>query len=294
MMTSPVRMPAGPAGPLASMPAMSADAAEAEALGDLGGHLLDAHAEPAAPRLAEFAQLRDDRPGGIGRHREGDADIAAGLREDRRVDADDVAGHVEQGAAGIAAVNGGIGLDVIVEGTGLDVAVLGRDDAGRHRAAEAERVADGHHRLADADLVGIGEVDRLQGPRRLDAQHRHVDLAVAADQLGGQPGAVIEDDGDLVGAVDDVVVGDDDAGGIDHKARAERGLAALRLLLLAVGAGRAGTAGRVLAAAAEEFLEQFVEGGAGAGPGIGAAGRAGRPAGLAGAGTGGGVDARRG
>jgi hypothetical protein len=74
----------------------AAPAAEVEALGNLVGDLLDAHAEPAAPRLAELAQLRDDRPGGIGGNGEGDADIAAGLREDRRVDADDVAGHVEQ------------------------------------------------------------------------------------------------------------------------------------------------------------------------------------------------------
>ena len=47
----------------------------------------------------------------------------------------------------------GVGLDVVVVGAGLDVAAARRDDAGRDRAAEAERVADRHHPVADAHLV---------------------------------------------------------------------------------------------------------------------------------------------
>ena len=35
---------------------------DAEALGDVVGDLLDAHAEPAAPHFAELAQLVDDAP----------------------------------------------------------------------------------------------------------------------------------------------------------------------------------------------------------------------------------------
>ena len=41
---------------------------------------------------------------------------------------------------------------------------------------------------------------------------REVGLLVDADELGLELGAVVEDDGDLVGVRDDVVVGDDDAG----------------------------------------------------------------------------------
>ena len=55
-------MDARPAWPgrLSSTPATSAPCAvaEAEALGDRVVDLLDAHAEPAAPRLAELLQLR--------------------------------------------------------------------------------------------------------------------------------------------------------------------------------------------------------------------------------------------
>ena len=118
---------------------------------------------PIQPRLhlAEAAQLLDDRHGDLGGHRKADADRAAGRRHDRGVDADHLAVDVEERAAGIAAVDGGVGLDVVVVGAGIDVAVERRDDAGRHRAAEAERVADREHPVADAQLLGAAELRRL-------------------------------------------------------------------------------------------------------------------------------------
>src|SRR5262249_1899681 len=47
---------------------------DAEALGDVVGDLLDAHAEPAAASLAELPQLIDHRGDGLRRYREADAD----------------------------------------------------------------------------------------------------------------------------------------------------------------------------------------------------------------------------
>ena len=55
-----------------------------------------------------------------------------------------------------------------------------------------------------------------------------VGLVIAADDLGRQSGAVGEVDLDLLGALDDMVVGYDDAVGGDDEARAE----AARLLHL--------------------------------------------------------------
>ena len=78
---------------------------------------------------------------------------------------------------------------------------------------------------------------------------RDVGLGVAADDLGLQIGVVVQDDGDLVGIGDDVVVGDDVAGRIDDEAGAERGrLARLRLGIAAA-----------LAAVIEEILEELLE-----------------------------------
>ena len=132
MITSPGWMPALSAGPPSMTPATSAPLrlVEAEAFGDLVGDRLDAHAEPAAPGLAEIARAgRRRRLASCRRDREADADRAARRRDDGGVDADHLAVHVEQRAAGIAAVDGGVGLDEVVIGTGIDVAVARRDDA---------------------------------------------------------------------------------------------------------------------------------------------------------------------
>src|SRR5208283_860364 len=116
--------------------------AEAERLGDRVVDALYANAEPSPSRLAELLQLLDHRRDGVRGRREANADRIAGGREDRRVDADDLAVHVEHGAAGIAFVDRRVGLDVAVVGSLVDVAVARRDDARRHRAAEPEGIAD--------------------------------------------------------------------------------------------------------------------------------------------------------
>src|SRR4051812_46090417 len=120
---------------------------DVEAFGDLVGDLLDADAEPAAAELAELPELIDHGGDRLGRHGETKTDRAAGRRDDQRVDAHDLALEIEQRAAGIAAVDRGVGLDVAVVGSLADVAVARRDDAGRDRTAEAEGVADRDHPL---------------------------------------------------------------------------------------------------------------------------------------------------
>ena len=83
----------------------------------------------------------------------------------------DLAAEVEQRPAGIAAIDGGVGLDVVVVRARIDVAVARRDDAGGDRAAEAERIADGDHPFAEPQLVGIAELHRLERLVGLHAQH---------------------------------------------------------------------------------------------------------------------------
>ena len=68
--------------------------------------------------------------------------------------------RLKAGTAGIAAVHRRVDLQEVVVGAGADVAAAGRDDAGGHRAAEAERIADGDDPVADADLAVVGEVRR--------------------------------------------------------------------------------------------------------------------------------------
>jgi len=65
------------------------------------------------------------------------------------------------------------------------------------------------------------ELDEGQVTPGIDLQHREVGLVVGSDDGGGQPGAVGEIDLDLVGALDDMVVGDDRAICADDEAGAQ-------------------------------------------------------------------------
>ena len=78
-------------------------------------------------------------------------------REDRGIDPNHLAFEVEHRSARIAAVDRGIGLDEVVIGAGIDIAMARRDDTCSDRTAEAVRVADRDHPLADAGTVGITE-----------------------------------------------------------------------------------------------------------------------------------------
>ena len=222
---------------------------EAEALGDLVGHALDVDAKPAAPRMAELPDLIDHRLGQVRRNGEADADRAARGREDRGVDADHLAVHVEHRSARIAAVDRGIGLEEIVIGAGIDLARARRQDSGRHRAAQPEGIADRQHPIADPDLVAVAELDRGERLGRFDAQQRQIGLGVLAHHLGLEIGVVLKRHGDLVRIGDDVVVGHHQARGIDDEARAERGRMARQGFLLAV----------MRPVLVEEILEEILE-----------------------------------
>jgi hypothetical protein len=84
-------------------------------------------------------------------------------------------------------------------------------------------IADRHHAVADARLVAVAELDGLQRLVALDLQHSDVDFGVLAEHLGLQLAAVGEDHHHVVGVADHVVVGDDDAAGVDDETGAERG-----------------------------------------------------------------------
>src|SRR3546814_17892812 len=79
---------------------------------------------------------------------------------------------------------------------------------------------------------------------RLDLEDRKIGLRIRADQRRLQLVAVREDHLDIVGALDHVVVGHDEAGRIDHEAGAER----IDLLIAAA------------AVTLEEVVEEFLEG----------------------------------
>ncbi len=157
---------------------------------------------------------------------------AAGAREDRGVDADQLAGHVDQRAAGVAGIDRRIGLDeeLIVGDADLG-ARQRRDDAMGHGLADAERIADREHHVTDQQFVGIGEFERRETLFAvLDSQHREIAAAVLQHDLGLELALVGERNLYLVRAFDHMVVGHDKAGRIHHHTGPQRALHLFRLL----------------------------------------------------------------
>ena len=93
---------------------------DAELLAHALGDVLHDDAQAAADDLALFPELGDDLLGHVGGDGEADADVPAGRREDVAVDADDLAPHVDQRAAGVAPVDGRVGLDEVLVGRDVD------------------------------------------------------------------------------------------------------------------------------------------------------------------------------
>ena len=94
--------------------------------------------------------------------------------------------EIDQRAAGIARIDGGVGLDEeLIVGDADLRARQRRDDAVRHGLADAERIADGQHDVADLQRVGIGEVDAREAlVPVLDAQHGEIGARVLEHDLG--------------------------------------------------------------------------------------------------------------
>src|SRR5690606_25911077 len=98
---------------------------EVERLGELGGHLLDLHADEAALDDTVGHQRLDHGLGDGRRHGKADADAAPAGADDGGADADHLAGGVEYGAAGVARVDLGVELQVVVVRARIQVAPRG-------------------------------------------------------------------------------------------------------------------------------------------------------------------------
>ena len=148
---------------------------------------------------------------------------------DERVDAHQLTVVVDERAAGVARVDGGIGLNHV----GIDGVTAGRahgrgaverrDDTGGDRLLVAERRPDRHDPLAHVELGGITDLDRreLGGVGVLELDDGQVARGIVAHELGLVRGAVVHGHHVLVIAIDHMVVGKDMALSIEHHARTD-------------------------------------------------------------------------
>ena len=198
---------------------------QAEGPGGVFIHVLNGDADPAAADLLVLLELVDDTFGHAARDGEADT-LTAG--DDGRVHPDNLAFHVDQGAAAVAGVDGGVRLEEVVKRPGLDAAALGAQDARGNRVPQAEGVADGEDPFAHFHLVGVAEVQEWQGRVGLYLEQGDVGFFVSPDDLSLEgmllAGAALKVDENGIRASNHVVVGHDVAVGGNEEAGTEGAL----------------------------------------------------------------------
>ena len=121
-------------------------------------------------------------------------------------DAEKVAVEVDQSAAGIARIDGGVGLNRVFKSADAEVAPEGADDAERDGLSHAVGIADGEYDVTDPRLIGCREGD-CRDVLEIDFQDRHVGLRIGADNTGLAAPAIRQCYFDFIGGFDHVVVG---------------------------------------------------------------------------------------
>src|SRR5215468_3876529 len=181
----------------------AANILESEIRGDVRSDSLNADAQIAAPDVAAFYQLFGDASSHVSRDREADADVAAGRRDDLRVDPHEFARRVDQRASGIALIDRRVGLQKALEAAVAQTrrASLRADDPGGHRLADAERIAHGQRHVAHPYAIGISQREHRQVVR-VDLEHGQIAARIIAYDLRVVTSIVRQFGPDLLGPVD--------------------------------------------------------------------------------------------
>jgi hypothetical protein len=146
-----------------------------------------------------------------------------------RVDADHLPPAVDEWAAAVAWIQGGIGLNDIVDKVARDApqgSAQGADDTGRHRRFKSVRTANRHDQLTDTQLGRITQngMRYLAGVGLHDGQVRP---GIIADDATIDLLAVAKADTNMLVAPDDVMIGQKEPIGREEDARSAAAAPAL-------------------------------------------------------------------
>ena len=178
--------------------------------------------------MTGVAQLRKNRPRLIDRHREPDV---GGARADRRVDADHLAASVDQRPPAVAEIDRGVGLDVPVERAVEQLPSDEADDADRHRVLVGQRIANGDDPFAHTQRIGIAKGGERERPRGINLDERDIGIGVRADARRVQVPSIRQPHHDAIGAVNDVMIREDQTIGVDDEAGTGAAAWTLRIAL---------------------------------------------------------------
>src|SRR2546430_12108074 len=99
-------------------------------------------------------------------------------RDDGGINTHHLSVHVEQWPTRVARIDGRIGLDEVIIRTGPDHTAFGAHDPCRYRMAQAKRIADRHHPLADFEVSGVAHWSHREYPCGRDFQHGQIRLVI--------------------------------------------------------------------------------------------------------------------
>src|SRR5579885_286415 len=179
-------------------------------LGQFGADGDGLDAERRAPHASQGDQVIENGLGGVDRDGKANAGVLADIGEDHGIDADHFTVPVHERAAGVAGVDGRVGLDRFVDGcaVGLFHRANGTDDAASHGSCQAEGIADGIDLLPDLKVLRVAQHGGSQ-VGSIDLDDCQIMRRIAADHGGAELFAVVHGDFDLAGVGNDVVVGED-------------------------------------------------------------------------------------
>ena len=182
---------------------------------------MNLNAQPGAGNMTVVTKLIDHTLCNRGGYGEADTDTAAIWRKDRRIHADDLTNVIEQGSAGIAAIDRGIDLDVIHIGPVVDVATPCRNDARGSSASKTKRISDGDDPVSYPCCVGVAKTGVGQRLISLDLKQSEVRPSIYASNDCGQDFSAIENDLDFISTPDHMMIGHDQPFCIDDEARTQ-------------------------------------------------------------------------
>ena len=160
---------------------------------------------------------------------EADAGVLTAGGNDGSVNADDFTAEVDEWAAGVAGIDGSVGLEKIFVLVAIIVdagAAFGADDAGSDGLLKIEWRTDSEHPFSDAKDVRITECGGCQigGELAFNFQNGKVTAGIGANNGGVEGRTIHKFDFNFVGSVHDMKVGQDVAIFIKHDAGTHAGL----------------------------------------------------------------------
>ena len=181
-----------------------------ECLRHLRVQILNADTEITSDDAATINKLRHHVVRKVHWNGESHTLVAAGApRKNGGVDAHQFAAHVDQGAARVSGVDGGVRLDEVLVVLDPEVAASGRtDNAHRYCLSDAERITDRQDDIADFDVVRVTQRQHWEITCR-DLENGDVRLRIRPDQIRFEAPFIREVNIDFVSTFDDVVIRND-------------------------------------------------------------------------------------